>query len=78
MSGETSVAPAPIRLSRIVNPEKSAETGFSVISSILTDSTDAMGGGDALSSVRKFSRDSGIPSRTPSSPEEVLRTQPAI
>ena len=76
MSGDMRVAPASVRLSRILNPEKSAEPGSSGIASVLTASTDAMGGGDVLISERKSSRDVGVPFRTPSRPEEVLRTQP--
>ena len=61
MSGDMRVAPASVRLSRILNPEKSAEPGSSGIASVLTASTDAMGGGDVLISERKSSRDVGVP-----------------
>ena len=46
--------------------------------SVLTASICAIGGGEDFSSVTKCSRSSGSPSSMPSSPAEVLRTQPQI
>ena len=75
ISGETKVLPGLIRLSRMENVlySLSPSSGTAV-----TLSMRAMGGGEASRTARNFSREGLLPVRTPSSPWEVLRTQPRI